>query len=654
MNRWDAPTLALLPILGMMTYCSVQELVLWRLGRGARVHGWTVAWSLIAVLFVGARFVQRTTIDLEVFDGAVRVQYAAGLLLALVAVPAVHSIRERWPPFSVGLTSVALTLLFAGLLFFTPLFLTDDLILRDDLFGGAHLTLEPGPLLGLIGLYFVGVTALCLRVLQPMVTLSPARNTAFRVVVAVAVVLGANDMLAQLGLLPSYPCFELTFVVLALALSYVHREATYRLREDLQHAVEHRTAQLRRALAEAQETRRQLVLADRLASVGTLAAGAAHEINNPLAYATTNLQLLEEELAEADADLAQRTSPYVEEAREGCHRIRRIVEDLSTFARMREAQEDRRPVELPTLIDRCVAMTRNEIRHRAKLVRDYGETPPVDGDASRLGQVFVNLLVNAAQALPVGHATEAQIHVRTRRRDDGLVAVEVTDTGPGIPEDIQDRIFDPFFTTKPQGVGSGLGLAVCHGIVAAHDGRIEVQSRPGVGTTMRVLLPATEPEEAAVVSSRPVRLELPVERAARVLVVDDEPALTRALVRALRGHEVDVAEDGARALERCQEDTYDVILCDVMMPEVSGPQFYDRLGTLDPDQAERVIFITGGAFSASAQEFLARMGDRVLVKPVEIEQLRTAVVSMAARPMGAGRRVPPAPRPSDPGSVPFV
>jgi signal transduction histidine kinase len=247
-----------------------------------------------------------------------------------------------------------------------------------------------------------------------------------------------------------------------------------------------------RDLTERMHIQQRLRIADRMASVGMLAAGVAHEINNPLAYVTANLGYLGEALKRLDPgtiDNAAELGDVLEEAHEGCERIRQIVRDLKMFSREDEAPS--RPVELKRVLESSINMAWNEIRHRARLVKDFTEVPPVLAKESRLGQVFLNLLVNAAQAIPEGGADRNEIRVTLRSEAD-RVLVEVRDTGSGIPPETLPRIFDPLFTTKPVGIGTGLGLSISHSIVRGMGGEITVDSVIGKGTTFTVSLPACE------------------------------------------------------------------------------------------------------------------------------------------------------------------
>jgi PAS domain S-box-containing protein len=371
----------------------------------------------------------------------------------------------------------------------------------------------------------------------------------------------------------------------------------------------------------------QLMQADRLASVGTIAAGVAHEINNPLAYLSAALDFLDEHAAElaAGSPLRQEVLHALAEAREGTERVRHVVRDLRTFSGTREERRTR--VELPRILESAIHLAANEIRYRARLVRDFGPAPAVMADETRLGQVALNLLINAAQAIPEGHVDRHEIRVVTATGAQGRAVVEVRDTGVGIPPEIAERIFDPFFTTKPRGVGTGLGLTICRSIVVGLGGEIAVESRPGGGTTVRVVLPpapaASAPEVAAPAPA-------PSGRRGRVLVVDDEPAVAAAIRRALESqHEVVVngsAEEALRAIERGER--FDAILCDLMMPGMSGMDLHDAVVRVAPEQASRFVVLTGGAFTDRAREFLERVTLPRCDKPFSSEGLRATVRKM--------------------------
>ena len=385
----------------------------------------------------------------------------------------------------------------------------------------------------------------------------------------------------------------------------------------------------------------QLLRADRLAAVGTLAAGVAHEINNPLAYIAGNVGYVREQLArmrepfaaavEAGGPAAARRRAVDEvcdalsEAYEGAGRIRQIVRDLKLFARGDDGGSG--PSDVHRVLESSINMANNEIRHRALLVRDYRPVPPVEGSDSRLGQVFLNLLINAAHAIKEGSVSTNEIRVGTDVDGEGRVVVTVQDSGAGMPAEVMSRIFDPFFTTKPVGIGTGLGLSICHGIITDLGGEISVDSAPARGTVFTVVLPVHHPRldpepRAAAPSSRPTSAPF------RILVIDDEPSLGRALTRMLaHEHEVVVVQSGREGLARLLEEDewFDPVLCDLMMPDMSGIELYEELLETRPHIAERIIFMTGGAFTPRAREFLERVPNIRLEKPFDLETLREAV-----------------------------
>ncbi|ATB38144.1 hypothetical protein CYFUS_003575 [Cystobacter fuscus] len=378
---------------------------------------------------------------------------------------------------------------------------------------------------------------------------------------------------------------------------------------------------VRRRSAELDATRNALVQAERLATAGQLAAGVGHEINNPLAYVLANMTFALEELSKREQDESlEEVRDALEQARKGAERIRNIVRDLRTFASSKF--ETLGPVEVREALEFSVDMAAHQLRQRARLVRDYAPVPPVLGNESRLGQVFLNLVLNAAQAIPEGAPEEHQVTLTLRPHEDTWVAVEVTDTGCGIPTGNLPHLFEPFFTTKPVGVGSGLGLSVCHGIVTGLGGWIEVESQPGRGSTFRVLLPmARQAEVPGEVSEKTAP---PPRQPRRVLVIDDEPEILEALARLIGPpHSVVKAGNGTRAMELLAEDAhYDVIFCDLMMPGLTGMDLHEGIAKKHPELLERMIFMTAGCFTQRAVEFLERIQPRRLEKPFSPEAVR--------------------------------
>jgi PAS domain S-box-containing protein len=383
-------------------------------------------------------------------------------------------------------------------------------------------------------------------------------------------------------------------------------------------------------ITERKQMEAKLVLADRLSSLGTLAAGVAHEINNPLSYVIANVRLVEERLrrlagspgdAAALREALGAAAAALDEAREGAERVHRIVADLKTFAR---AEEERKgPVAVRRVLEAALHLAEHDVRRRARLVTAIVDVPPVLANEARLGQVFLTLIVNAAESIPAGAPASNEVRVAARH-EDGRVVVEVGDTGPGLGAEARGRIFDPFFCVRASGERAGLGLSVCHAIVTALGGEIRVDSELGRGTCFRVHLRAAAPAPASV-APPPPSLPPAAPRAGRVLVVDDEPMVGRMVERALGPrHKITSVTSGKDALDRLGAgDRFDVILCDLMMPSLSGMDLYDRVLALAPDQAERMVFLSGGAFTRRAREFLERHPS--LEKPFDLRALEAAV-----------------------------
>ncbi|HEX4620068.1 MAG TPA: ATP-binding protein, partial [Myxococcaceae bacterium] len=386
----------------------------------------------------------------------------------------------------------------------------------------------------------------------------------------------------------------------------------------------------REVAADRKAMQTRLLISDKMAALGTLAGGVAHEINNPLAFVMSNLQFLRDripELLPADLEEAREVADVMADTIKGAERIRDIVRGLKTFSRGDE--EKRGPVDVGNCLTLSLNITLNELKHRARLVRQCEDRLFIDGNESKLGQVFINLLMNAAQAIPPGHADRNEIRISARRAGAGQVVIEFSDTGSGMAPEVRRRIFEPFFTTKPIGVGTGLGLAICHGIVQSFGGDISVESAPGQGTTFRMVLPeATRSAAAAAVTvSKPA----PAVRRGRVLIVDDEPQVASAVSRLLASeHQVDIATTGPEALRSLGPSgaAFDVVLCDLMMPEMNGIELYRRLSARAPASARKFIFMTGGVFTEDERAFIDKVAAPVLLKPVEAGHLREVVRSL--------------------------
>jgi signal transduction histidine kinase len=373
----------------------------------------------------------------------------------------------------------------------------------------------------------------------------------------------------------------------------------------------------------------QLAISERMASAGMLAAGVAHEINNPLAVILANLEFVSgllEQLRQ-DVRLDEIREP-LDDAREAAERIGAIVRDVKLFSRPDD--EQRGAVDVRTVIESSLRMAWNEIRYRAGVVKEYGEVPMVGGNEARLGQILLNLFVNAAQSMPEGRASQNVIRVVTKNAEDGRVVIEVHDTGSGIPKEILGRIFDPFFTTKPVGVGMGLGLSLCHRMVIDLGGEIAVESEVGKGTVVRVSLPVATSAPRATPHPRAVVV---APRRARVLVVDDEVAIGRALQRGLgRLHDVVNLTSGREALLRIAAgERFDALISDLMMPEVTGMEIHEELSRIAPDQAKRMIFLTGGAFTERARAFLDAVPNARAEKPFDVPNIIAIIAAIPPR-----------------------
>ncbi len=410
----------------------------------------------------------------------------------------------------------------------------------------------------------------------------------------------------------------------AIDVDYVLRKPF--TQQDLIQTVSNAFAALERERSRAE----RLAHVDRLASLGTMAAGVGHELNNPLTFVIGSIDSVEQQLRELEKEVTEgrlvELSSRVRDLRAGADRMARIVRSLRVFGHGVDQQPI--PLDLRPLLETAVTIAFSEIRHRARLVKDYGDLPLVEGDETRLTQVFVNLLVNAAQAIPLGAPDRHEIRIHTLTDAAGQAVVEVRDDGSGIPDEIQARVFDPFFTTKPVGTGTGLGLFICHGIVEGHNGSIGFETDAGCGTVFRVTLPPTFVQKTAAAPRQRVR---PAgEKRARILVVDDEPLIAAVLLRILaQDHDVTTVESGREALARIVAgERFQLILCDLSMPEITGMELYGELVRLFPDQAARMVFMTGGAFTPDVKLFFQNTQNPCIQKPFEQVTLRSLISTL--------------------------
>jgi signal transduction histidine kinase/CheY-like chemotaxis protein len=401
----------------------------------------------------------------------------------------------------------------------------------------------------------------------------------------------------------------LVVVVLPLTVALVRRVIAdaWRLSElsgRLEDEVRTRTEERDRA-------RSALLEAERQAALGRLAAGVGHEINNPLTY----LQLaLEEARTAAHGSAGVVLGEALETARDGANRIQRVVEGLRSYSRQ---QEQHAALDLRDVARTALKVAGPQVRHVAAVELELDAVPSILGDEPRLVQAVVNLLTNAAQA--VGGRPDARVVVSTATAASGAAELAVRDSGPGIPPELIRRVSEPFFTTRSGAGGLGLGLFVTTGIVADHKGRLVLESLPGQGTRACIVIP---PAPAGTVTPAPPALDAapspaPVERRARVLIVDDDPLVLRMLSRALeRWWQVTAVTSGEEALALAATEPFDAVVCDLMMPGMSGMEVCDELDKRHPALRRRTLFLTGGAVAQEAQDFLARADVRSLTKPV--------------------------------------
>lgn len=446
-------------------------------------------------------------------------------------------------------------------------------------------------------------------------------------------------------------------VVMPVAIATVRRVVSDADRLDalsrqLAGEVESRTEQLDRAEV-------ALVESERHAALGRLAAGVGHEINNPLSYLQLSLDTLQEwaDRTPLPADVQEAVS----NARDGSERIRQVVEELRDYTHAPTGDE--RPLRPADVVRSALRVAEHQLHHVARLISSIDDTAMVRGDEARLVQVIVNLLTNAGQAINESpRTTDATITVRVYQPSSESVAIEVIDTGKGIAPEHVPLLTQPYFTTRADTGGTGLGLYISRGIVEQHHGRLEVESALGVGTTARVLLPAVardaaHPDELVDEHNDTHGASLPVEphaaapraaasdalaasnpvpefaRRPRVLIVDDEPILARGLARALAPYcDVGIANSGDEGMARVTDESapVDAVVCDVMMPGMSGIEFADALAERDPVLRQHTLFMTGGAVTPAAIAFLERPDVRSVHKPIGGSELAAEISRLLA------------------------
>jgi len=444
---------------------------------------------------------------------------------------------------------------------------------------------------------------------------------------SILLALGVNDALVAGGAYAAPYLGDIGLLLPAAAVGYAltvrfveHARAHEALRHDLERQVAERTAELGRA----QEA---LHRAEKLAALGQFAAGVAHEVNNPASVVGANLAYLEETQAEA---LSEEAREAVRESIQSMQRIAAIVRQLLDAGRLAASPEARRSVPLRALGDGAISVARARFGKRARLTNAVPEALHASGHEGVLAQVLVNLVANAVQSIG-DHRSDGHVAIRAQVSGD-RVSLVVEDNGSGMEPDVLRRAFEPFFTTKPFGSGTGLGLAVSRGLVMSLGGDLRLESAPGAGTRATVEL-ALAPPGPAEPRSAPARAAGPRDR---ILIVDDEGAVLSALRRLLEPrYGVELASGVDDGLARIEEQRFDLVLCDVMMPGGGGERLYRTLLGRSPGVARRVVFLTGGAVTDAARQFLRSQPQPVLFKPLELEELARVADELRRGPAGA-------------------
>lgn len=399
------------------------------------------------------------------------------------------------------------------------------------------------------------------------------------------------------------------------------------------------------------DLQKQVLDAERLAAVGQLAAGVAHEVNNPASFVLANAGLLGDNVGKLGAfvDELEQLFPdtstegqrvraltsrwevrallgasreMLGDSKDGMERIVAIASQLRTYAR--KENEALAPVDLEQVVNEACKLVGKQLTYRARLVRRLGVVPPVSANHGQLVQVLTNLLLNAVHATPEGEPERHEIEVGTDATGDEA-RLWVRDTGSGMSPEVRERIFEPFFTTKAVARGMGLGLAVSAELVRKHGGRLEVETAPGKGSRFLVRLPLGRSPEVRAKSAAPPPAS-PGRSRPRVLLVDDEELLLRVYKRMLGGrYDVSVAASGAEALELLRAGPFDAILCDLMMPGIDGVALHEALRAEHPELLERIAFLSGGTYTPRTQAFAEQLGARLLHKPVGRPELEAVL-----------------------------
>lgn len=397
--------------------------------------------------------------------------------------------------------------------------------------------------------------------------------------------------------------------------------------QDINERLSEERYRLQRTVDELQKTESRLFQADKIASIGMLTAGVAHEINNPLAFLLPNVDLVRQwvlavaptVIPPAGQETTDEVLEVLGECSEGLQRIRNIVSQLSLFSRQDVPNAER--LQVSALVKTLLQFTSSEIKHHAELTSTVDDSCYVLACPGHLHQVLLNLLVNAARAIPGERAGRIHLEVKS---EPGVVVISVEDNGVGIAPENLRKIFEPFFTTRRGGEGTGLGLSISLELAQKMGGSIEVESTLSIGTTVRLRVPSSSDTRAGSPATGRTGAANPKLARTRILLLDDEWAVLRMFERVLsREHDVVTFTRGREALAWLEENPApNLIICDIMMPEMSGPEFFEHAQKIHPEVCDTTLFISGGAVTSEAQEFLSRHASQVRLKPMSIHEIQ--------------------------------
>ncbi len=383
---------------------------------------------------------------------------------------------------------------------------------------------------------------------------------------------------------------------------------------------------LQTQLATLKETQARLIQSEKMAAMGQLVSGVAHELNNPMTSVVLYSQLVQQ------GNLDEAAKQFIDKVISEALRAGKIVHGLLDFARQRPI--NREEIRINEVVKNSLDLIAYELNaHSIKVNLTLSpQLPKLLADPHQLIQVFVNLIQNAWQAISAEHR-RGNIRITTElitftpgKNDDQSgrkVRISIQDDGPGIPAELLPKIFDPFFTTKPEGCGTGLGLSICQGIIADHGGEIRVESKAGEGSTFIIELPVKVAGESPKEGQDQADIEMPPGKGSNILILDDETNIREVLSKALdkRGYRVDAVENGEAGLRYILMKKYELILCDIRMPDFNGIDFYKIVESTNPDAAKRIIFITGDTANKATYSFIDEHHIKYLNKPFELNDV---------------------------------